>query len=208
MSPLMVGAAIAIILFCSVGVAAMMGWIPVSSGQPSPAISAQTVTPPAAPVPAYDTSMASAPPPVVPQGDAAQQYMQAPAPVVNGVAPAPAIGPGALACSDCGVIESVREVSVHRRPSGVGLIGGALVGGLLGNAIGGGRGRALTTVGGAAGGAYVGNQIEKNHDSGTGFAVVVRMDDGRKHTLHYGRMPQWREGDRVRYEHGHVESAA
>lgn len=39
---------------------------------------------------------------------------------------------------------------------------GAVVGGLLGNSIGGGRGRTVTTVGGAAAGGYAGNQIQKN----------------------------------------------
>ncbi len=44
----------------------------------------------------------------------------------------------------------------------IGTIGGAVVGGLLGNQIGGGRGRDLATVAGAAAGGYAGNRIQKH----------------------------------------------
>jgi uncharacterized protein YcfJ len=40
---------------------------------------------------------------------------------------------------------------------------GAVVGGLLGNQVGGGKGRTLATVAGAAGGGYAGHEIQKNH---------------------------------------------
>jgi len=39
---------------------------------------------------------------------------------------------------------------------------GAVAGGLLGSAIGGGKGKTLATVGGAAAGGYAGNQVQKN----------------------------------------------
>jgi len=39
---------------------------------------------------------------------------------------------------------------------------GAVVGGVLGHQVGGGKGKTLATVGGAAAGAYAGNQIQKN----------------------------------------------
>lgn len=38
---------------------------------------------------------------------------------------------------------------------------GAVAGGLLGSAIGGGTGKTLTTIGGAAAGGYAGNQVQK-----------------------------------------------
>ena len=40
---------------------------------------------------------------------------------------------------------------------------GAVAGGLLGNQVGGGKGKTLATVGGAVAGGYVGNQVQKNH---------------------------------------------
>jgi uncharacterized protein YcfJ len=39
---------------------------------------------------------------------------------------------------------------------------GAVAGGLLGNQVGGGRGKTLATVGGAVAGGYVGNKVQKN----------------------------------------------
>ena len=39
---------------------------------------------------------------------------------------------------------------------------GGVAGGLLGSTIGGGTGRTVATIAGAAGGAYVGNQVQKN----------------------------------------------
>ena len=43
---------------------------------------------------------------------------------------------------------------------GIGI--GAVVGGLIGNHVGGGNGRTLATIAGAVGGGYVGNEIAKN----------------------------------------------
>ena len=64
--------------------------------------------------------------------------------------------------------QQCRDIQVtHQRPAsdshqliGTGL--GAVVGGLLGHAVGGGRGKTLTTVAGAVGGGYAGHQIEKS----------------------------------------------
>jgi uncharacterized protein YcfJ len=43
----------------------------------------------------------------------------------------------------------------------LGTVGGAVVGGLLGNQIGGGTGKTLATIAGAAGGAYAGRKIQE-----------------------------------------------
>lgn len=43
-----------------------------------------------------------------------------------------------------------------------GTVVGGVAGGLLGSAIGSGTGRTVATIAGAAGGAYVGNQVQKN----------------------------------------------
>jgi uncharacterized protein YcfJ len=40
---------------------------------------------------------------------------------------------------------------------------GAVAGGLLGNQVGGGKGKTLATVAGAVGGGYAGNRVQKNH---------------------------------------------
>jgi uncharacterized protein YcfJ len=44
----------------------------------------------------------------------------------------------------------------------LGTVAGALVGGVIGHQIGGGTGRDIATVAGAAGGGYAGNRIQKN----------------------------------------------
>jgi len=64
-------------------------------------------------------------------------------------------------CADCGVIESTRVVDTPGDTSVLGVIGGAVVGGVLGHQVGGGRGKDLATAAGAVGGAVAGNEIEK-----------------------------------------------
>ena len=89
----------------------------------------------------------------------------------------------AQACANCGVVESVQRVTRTAQPKGIagtpvtpGMAIGGVVGGVLGNQIGSGTGRNLATVGGAAGGAYLGHQIEKKQY--TAYVMRVRMNDG------------------------------
>ncbi len=51
---------------------------------------------------------------------------------------------------------------------------GAVAGGLLGNQIGGGKGRTLATVAGAVGGGYAGNRIQANRQHGEVTSSVER----------------------------------
>jgi uncharacterized protein YcfJ len=44
----------------------------------------------------------------------------------------------------------------------IGTVAGAVIGGVIGHQIGGGTGRDLATVAGAAGGGYAGNRVQKN----------------------------------------------
>lgn len=46
-------------------------------------------------------------------------------------------------------------------PIGIGV--GAVVGGLLGNQVGGGNGKTLATIAGAVGGGYIGNEVAKKN---------------------------------------------
>ena len=63
----------------------------------------------------------------------------------------------------------VAQAPVQRAPapapqnSAVGIGLGAVVGGLLGNQVGDGKGRTLATIAGAVGGAYAGNEIAKRN---------------------------------------------
>ncbi len=60
-----------------------------------------------------------------------------------------------------------RDVQVQRDTRDpnrlTGTVGGAVIGGLLGNQIGSGNGRKLATVGGAVAGGYAGRRIQENH---------------------------------------------
>ncbi len=109
-------------------------------------------------------------------------------------------------CYDCGRIESVRAVQTQAKPSGVGVVGGAVVGGLLGNQIGGGSGKTLATVAGAVGGGYAGNEIEKRTNTATTYEVRVRMEDGKTRTFPYDHQPNWNTGDRVRVVDGYLRA--
>ncbi|MCB1957980.1 MAG: glycine zipper 2TM domain-containing protein [Rhodocyclaceae bacterium] len=103
----------------------------------------------------------------------------------------------APACRQCGVIESVQAVQVDGQGSGAGVIAGGVVGGVLGNQVGKGSGHDLATIGGAVLGGIAGNQIEKKVRTGTAYDVAVRMDDGRREVLRLASLPPYRTGDRV-----------
>lgn len=81
-------------------------------------------------------------------------------------------------CATCGTVESVQAVEEKGEGTGLGGIGGALAGGLLGHQVGGGNGKTAMTVVGAVGGAFAGNEIEKRARSTTVYDVQVRMEDG------------------------------
>lgn len=95
--------------------------------------------------------------------------------------------PRANVCQACGTVEAVTPVQRQGKVNGVdvgnttiglGTVAGGVVGGLLGNQMGGGNGKTAMTVLGVAGGAFAGNQIEKNMKKVTVYEVRVRMDDG------------------------------
>ncbi len=95
-----------------------------------------------------------------------------------------------------GTVESVREVVEQKDPSGLGMIGGALIGGGLGSLVGGGTGRTVATVVGALGGGYVGNQVEKGQTQ-VSYQIGVKYDDGTWATIRQTAPTGLRIGDRV-----------
>lgn len=262
--PLLIIAALAVILFCAVGTAAIMGWLPsshggdanrlsdadraaLSAGLQQPAADANdaaTAQPPAvqaaANLPGQPAPAAALPgQPVAPAAATAPAYAaNTPAPAGTGAygdsgtqgstgagyAPATAYATpqaerearparvaeadsGSRWCSNCGNIESIREITTRARGSGVGAGAGAILGGLLGNQIGSGHGRSLATVAGAVGGAVMGNQVEGNMHANHSYEIRVRLDDGSLRTFHQHSVPAWRTGDRVRIVKGSLHSA-
>jgi outer membrane lipoprotein SlyB len=206
--PVLLIAAIAVILFCTVGIAAVMGWLPSSTGSSDTApVAAVQPEAPAYPPPSAAVSgsqyAANAAVGGAALGAAAGVAAPRPEPVyerepVRAAAPAPA-------CKNCGVVDGVRVVTQRASGSGVGAAGGAVVGGLLGNQVGGGHGKDLATIAGAIGGAVVGNQVEGNMKATKSYDVTVRMNNGSTRTIHT-TSANWQAGDRVRIVNGQLRA--
>jgi outer membrane lipoprotein SlyB len=116
----------------------------------------------------------------------------------------PKVSPQAIASSvnGTGTIQSIEQVP-REQGLGLGTLAGAAVGGVLGNQFGGGLGRTATTVAGAAGGAYVGHEIEKRGSSGEQiYKVTIRMDDGSTQSFAQEAAPSVKQGDRVKITNG------
>jgi outer membrane lipoprotein SlyB len=112
--------------------------------------------------------------------------------------------------SGYGYVEAVEVVAGEPRSSGpgIGALGGAIAGGVLGNQVGHGSGRTAATVGGAIAGGVIGNQVEK-HMKGPAQATTmyrfrVRMDDGSYQSYTQDQHDNIRVGDRVRIDNGRV----
>ena len=106
--------------------------------------------------------------------------------------------PRAPLCDRCGTVENVHQETRKGEGGAVGVVGGAVVGGLLGNQIGKGNGRALATVGGAVAGGYAGNEIQKNVNRRTVWVTQVRMRDGSLRRFEQSARPGWHAGQVVR----------
>lgn len=185
--PLLTGAAISVIVLSAVGVGVMTGLIPSPLARTAPEVAAVED----APAPAKAAVASSQ--------ERARSFGSAPVPVRQAVA---------ARCGDCGVVQSVRSYKVAGQGSAVGVVGGGVLGGVVGNQFGGGNGRTALTVLGALGGAYAGNQIEKQVRSTTRYEMTVRMDDGSVRTLRSASPYNWNSGDAVRVVDGNVVSNA
>ena len=175
--PLVWIAGIAIILFSMVGISAFMGWIPSSIGNPGNNTDASTNV----------------------RTSTQKKSDKAPVHVASNT---PAKG----TCSECGVVQSTRVITQPGDGGAVGIVGGAVVGGLLGNQVGDGRGKDIATVAGAVGGAMVGNEIEKRVDTTKRYETVVRFNDGTTRTLTATNPTAWRAGDKVKVINGVIHS--
>ena len=109
-----------------------------------------------------------------------------------------------------GYVESIESVTPEPRSGGpgVGAIGGAIAGGVLGHQVGSGRGNTAATIGGAVVGGVVGHQVEQrvrdNQAAGVEYRFRVRMDDGSYRTFSKETHDNIRVGDRVRIESNNI----
>ena len=192
--PMMIIAAVAVALFCAVGIAAMMGWLPSSVGGNTSA-QAEEKKPEQEQEAAQDAERAAADRKQADkeQADRRAEEKRAQAAIE--------------ACANCGVVQSIREINTRAEGSGVGAAGGAVVGGLLGNQVGGGHGRQLAPIAGAIGGAVAGNQIEGNVNANRSYDVAVQMDNGSTRTVRQSAAPRWGVGDQVRIVDGELRAS-
>lgn len=139
---------------------------PAAATPPKPVAKPATPAPKPAPKPAVqEPSVAEAKPAVV-----APEVPSKPEPVK--------LAKPAL-CADCMRVIAVRSEERQGEGSGLGVIGGAVIGGLLGNQVGGGSGKKLATIGGAVAGGYAGNEIEKRQKTQRVWIVKLEREDGR-----------------------------
>ena len=74
-------------------------------------------------------------------------------------------------CEDVAVTKKAPVKDKHKI---AGTAGGAVVGGLLGNMVGGGSGKKLATVAGAAAGGYAGNKVQGNMQDSDTYTTTER----------------------------------
>ncbi|WP_423596459.1 glycine zipper 2TM domain-containing protein [Roseateles sp. MS654] len=112
--------------------------------------------------------------------------------------------PDSRLCASCATVLSVRTEAREGQGTGLGMVGGAVVGGLLGSAVGGGTGKKIATVGGAVAGGYAGNEIEKRQRSTTVWVVRMRNADQSIRTMNFSHDPGVQNGDIVRVSDGQL----
>ena len=187
--PMLIVAGTAVVLVSLTGTAALLGWLPSSTGaNASPAATAMAL-PAGAAAPYHQAGLHAAAAPVVYRQARAEPQHRAPV----------------MVCQNCGTVEPIRVVSTGGSSDGLGAAGGAVVGGLLGNQVGGGHGREAMTVVGAIGGAFAGNQIEKQARATRSYQTTIHMNNGSSRTIAQATQPEWRDGDHVRIVDGVVQ---
>jgi outer membrane lipoprotein SlyB len=102
------------------------------------------------------------------------------------------------ACTDCGHVTAVNVHDKAGESNAVGLIAGGVAGAVLGHQVGGGMGKDLATVAGAAGGAYAGKKIQENMNSTKVWTVSVKYTDGRTAKFDFAHEPGLAVGTAVK----------
>ena len=110
----------------------------------------------------------------------------------------PGIAKKLASCEDCGHVTSVVKEKRKGEGGAVGIVGGAVVGGLLGNQVGKGTGKTVATVAGAAAGGFAGNEVQKHVTSKEVWVTKVQMKDGSTRTFTQEAAPGWKTGNVVK----------
>ncbi len=95
-------------------------------------------------------------------------------------------------CASCGVVSAVKTETRKGKASGVGAVGGAVAGGVVGNkATDGGT---VGTVGGAAVGGLLGNELEKQLKKHKVWVTTVTLKDGSTQKFEAEKDPGFKVG--------------
>lgn len=111
----------------------------------------------------------------------------------------------AAGCNDCGKVVAVNTAEKDGKSNALGLLAGGAAGALLGNQIGGGTGKTIATVGGAAGGAYAGKKIQEKANAHKVWTVTAQFSDGSKHSFDFDSDPGFKVGDAVKRKGSSLE---
>ena len=221
--PLIVTAAIAVLLTCLLAIGVMTGIVPspmnrgadkeeLTTTNPNSLTASTTTretTPSGTTTTTRESRTVTRAPASEPRRYTEQRTTPAPATgatssststTVAAASPAPA----KPACTNCGTVTSVREIKQQGDASMIGPAAGALLGGLAGNQIGGGSGKTIATVAGAGVGAAAGTEIERRYKGSTNYVVAVRMNDGSSRSFNYSTAPNVQAGSKVRVVDGQL----
>ncbi|TAM05832.1 MAG: glycine zipper 2TM domain-containing protein [Paraburkholderia sp.] len=200
--PLVAGAAVAVILASATGIAAMTGVLPTTHASTiSTTAQVDNTTPGVVRQDAHqpsDTQALARQEPVrhVHAAQTALAPRHAHASTYRGTTEPTALRQAAVD-PNSGSVVAISPIQAPEPTTGIGAVGGAVAGGLLGNQIGQGRGRTLATIAGAIGGGLAGNGIEHEVRRSTTYQVQVRMADGSYRSFTYSTQPQLVVGERV-----------
>lgn len=111
-------------------------------------------------------------------------------------------------CRDCGVIENIEAIQQKGEGSGLGAIGGAILGGVLGHQVGEGSGKQIARIGGAVLGGFAGNEAERRYRTVSHYQITVKLEDGTRRVIEQQSAPVWRVGDPVRVRNGQIVAGA
>ena len=185
--PLVIAAAVSIIIASAVAIASMTGLMPDSEAR----INDEVKTEADAPEKEKETVSQATP---QHKKTSSKRHDLAPVKV-------------AQVCKSCGQISDVREIHKQGEGTGIGAVTGGVAGAVLGKQFGNGNGQTAMTAAGALGGALLGNKIEKDRRGFTEYEVVVGFDDGTSGTYKFQEKPYWQSGDRVKVVNGQIQSA-
>lgn len=101
-------------------------------------------------------------------------------------------------CDTCGTVQEVKREKRKGHGGMLGVAGGAVAGGVIGNQIGSGTTNKVATVGGAVAGGVIGNEVQKKMTSKKVYVTSVKMKDGSIKTFEQDAQPAWAAGNVVK----------